>query len=226
MPDIPDTSELTLFKLFFGKATVLEICRCSDEYAEQQKEKKEFMYKHYRGITDDYFYKIIGLIIDFSYRKIPQYTKAWSPKILCYDPFVASVLSRNRFQSLMSFVGAAIEKELKEKGDKLAKVHPVYKHLQERCLSLYQPNAEISIDERMVKSKARFSFKQYIKNKPTKWGFKLWCLCDSHNDCTVNFTIYHGKGEICSKKGLGYDVVMNLSKNHFNQGYRLYVDNF
>ena len=59
--------------------------------------------------------------------------------------------------------------------------------------SIYQPNMEVSIDERTVCSKAQFSFKQYIRNKPTKWGFKLWCLCDSHNAYTVSFSVYCGK---------------------------------
>ena len=92
---------------------------------------------------------------------------------------------------------------------------------------MYQPNAEISIDERMVKSKARFTFKQYIKNKPTKWGFKLWCLCDSESGYTVNFMVYRGKeGETLSAHGLSYDVVMQLATPFLNQGYRIYMDNF
>ena len=97
-------------------------------------------------------------------------------------------------------------------------------HLKEKCLMLHQPHAEVSIDERMVKSKARFSFHQYIKNK---WGFKLCCLCYSHNGFTNNFTIYRGKeGESLSGNGLGHDVVMNLSSPFLNQGYRIYMDNF
>lgn len=98
-------------------------------------------------MTCDDFYKVVGLIIHFGFRKIPAYRMAWSPECLCYDPFVASVMSRNRFESLMAFVhlvDATTEKELKDKGDKLSKVRPVYTHLQERCLALYQPNAEIS----------------------------------------------------------------------------------
>ena len=79
----------------------------------------------------------------------------------------------------------------------------------------------------MVQSKARFSFKQYIKNKPTKWGFKLWVLCDSHTGYTNNFVIYRGKeGESVSTNGLSYDVVMNLASPYLNQGYRIYMDNF
>jgi len=79
----------------------------------------------------------------------------------------------------------------------------------------------------MVRSKARFSFKQYIKNKPTKWGFKLWVLCDSRTGYTNNFIIYRGKeGESISTNGLSYDVVMKLASPYLNQGYRIYMDNF
>lgn len=49
-------------------------------------------------------------------------------------------------------------------------------------------------------------------------GFKLWCLCDSHNGFTNNFNIYHGKeGESLLNNGLGYN--MNLSLPFLNHGY-------
>lgn len=34
--------------------------------------------------------------------------------------------------------------------------------------------------------------RKYIKNKPTKWGIKLFVLADS-NGCTIDFQIYAGK---------------------------------
>ena len=79
----------------------------------------------------------------------------------------------------------------------------------------------------MVRSKARFASRQYIRNKPVKWGFKLWCLCDSHNGYTSSFSVYRGKnGEVRSSNGLGYDVVLSLMKDYLSQGYSLYIDNF
>ena len=79
----------------------------------------------------------------------------------------------------------------------------------------------------MVRSKACFSFRQYLKNKPTKWGFKLWYLCDSRNGYTSDFSVYRGKhGEVRSGNGLSYDVVVSLMKPYNLQGYSLYIDNF
>ena len=43
----------------------------------------------------------------------------------------------------------------------------------------------------------------------------------------MKFSIYRGKtGEVSSKKGLSYDVVLHLMSGYLNQGYSLFVDNF
>lgn len=42
----------------------------------------------------------------------------------------------------------------------------------------------------MVKSRYRSGIHQYIKDKPTKWGIKLWVLADSSNAYTVDLDIY------------------------------------
>ena len=94
---------------------------------------------------------------------------------LCCDPLISKIFSRNKFEVYLSFlhvVDEDTEKELNSQSDKLCKICPLNDHLQRHCQDLYQPHREISIDERMVRSKARFSYRQYICNKPkqTKWG--------------------------------------------------------
>ena len=66
--------------------------------------------------------------------------------------------------------------EQENSDDPLKKIRTVYNRIKRKCRDLYQPLRELSIDERMVKSKARTSFCQYIRNKPSKWGFKFWVL--------------------------------------------------
>ena len=65
-------------------------------------------------------------------------------------------------------------------------------NLSQVSQDFYQPDRNVSIDERMVKSKARSGIRQYIKDKPTKWGFKLWVLADSQSGYTVDFNVYTG----------------------------------
>ena len=86
------------------------------------------------------------------------------------------------------------------------------------------PHEFISEDERIVANKRRHSFRQYIRDKPTKWGMKLWVLADSITGYTCNFELYLGKKEK-SQFDLGYDVVMKLCKRLFGMGYKLIVEN-
>ena len=58
----------------------------------------------------------------------------------------------------------------------------------------YQPLHELSVDKRMVKSKARSHFRQYIRNKPTKWGFNYWVLADP-TGYTLDFDLYCGEAQ-------------------------------
>ena len=112
--------------------------------------------------------------------------------------------------------------------DKLRKVSSFLEFFKDRCKPLYQPFQRVAVDERMVKSKRRSGIRQHKKNKPTKWGIKLWVLADRLNGYTCDFEVYIGRhaGHEVSENGLGYDVVMKLVTPLMNQGYHLYFDNF
>ena len=77
-------------------------------------------------------------------------------------------------------------------------------------------------------SRHRNGIRQYIKDKPTRWGIKLWVLADSSNGYIVDFNVYIGKaaGQQTSEFGLGYNVVMRLMRPFLHQGYHLFLDNF
>ena len=101
---------------------------------------------------------------------------------------------------------------------------PLHNHMKQRCSELYEPLPELSIDERMVKSKARSHFRQYIRNKPIKWGFKYWFVSDP-TGYTLDFDLYWGKNRTqpVSPYGLTYIAVMELVKPfHLYYGQRLH----
>ena len=77
-------------------------------------------------------------------------------------------------------------------GDRLRKLAPLIMHMKDKCFELYQPVQQLSVDERMVKSKVRSLLIQYMRNKPTKCGFKLWVIADP-TGYTIDFDVYTGK---------------------------------
>lgn len=105
------------------------------------------------------------------------------------------------------------------------RIQPLKDQILAACRAFYHPFQNLSIDERMVRSKARHSLKQYIKSKPYRYGFKLYVLADSRNGYTCDFNVFMSKNPSASGKGESYDPVMNLLKPHLGSGYNIYVDN-
>ena len=63
-----------------------------------------------------------------------------------------------------------------------------------------QPAEHISIDERMVQNKWIYGFRHYMKDKPTKWGMKLWVVADVVTGYTYDFEVYTRKNKKCTFK--------------------------
>ncbi|KAK1791141.1 hypothetical protein P4O66_002174 [Electrophorus voltai] len=111
--------------------------------------------------------------------------------------------------------------------DCLFRLKPLMEQILTACQAYYQPHQNIAMDKRMVATKARISMKQYIKDKLTKWGYKLFVLADSSNGYTCNFSVYEGKARKPSGKGPSFDSVVNLIYvPSLGTGYTVYVDNF
>ena len=98
--------------------------------------------------------------------------------------------------------------------------------LLEKCLKLYDPNQENSVDEAMVGFKGRSTLKQYMPMKPTKRGFKVWCRCDPKTGYTCSFQVHTGKVDGSIQTDLGCRVVFAISELILDRGYHLYFDNF
>ena len=65
--------------------------------------------------------------------------------------------------------------------DKLRKLRSLLDAFKDKFKSLYQPFQHVFVAERMMKSKHHSGIHQFIKDKPTKWGIKLWVIADSAN---------------------------------------------
>jgi len=101
-------------------------------------------------------------------------------------------------------------------------------------VSLYLPYAVVSAP---LEPKGRLVFKQYLLLKRSRFGIKLYKLCESSTRYVYRFYVYVGKD--CSfilpesgnlvppaEFGATENIVWFLILPLLDQGYRLYVDNF
>jgi hypothetical protein len=77
----------------------------------------------------------------------------------------------------------------------------------------------------MIKFKGRSSFKQYIKEKPIKQGYKVWVLADASTGYVYNFEVYSGKS-VKRQVPLGEHVVWSLTRGLSIKFHYVYFDNF
>ena len=226
------TKAVEFFHLFFTSEMIYNICAHTNSYAvECISDGTHRTYAQpdgsWKDTTPDEINRLIALLIYFGLVKVSNSERYWSIKSLYNGLWAKGIMSRNRFLGLMAFLHV-VDPATETPGGKLHKVQSFIDDFKSKCLSLYQPRQQVAIDERMVKSRHRSGIRQYIKDKPTKSGIKLWVLADSSNGYTIDFNVYSGKvaeGAV-SENGLGYDVVMRLMQPFLNQGYHLYIDNF
>lgn len=85
----------------------------------------------------------------------------------------------------------------------------------------------LSIDEQMVPYFGRHSCKMYIRNKPIRFGYKLWCLCSSEG-YLFQCLPYAGASDKYDRQiGLGADVVLRLLDNvETPEHHKVFFDNF
>ncbi|XP_031696929.1 piggyBac transposable element-derived protein 4-like [Anarrhichthys ocellatus] len=226
-------SPISLFQLFFSPSVVRNII--ANTNANAAKRKKAGLKFSWDVLTVKDFYVFLSIIVYTGLVTVHQWSDYWRKKWPYSFQFPGDSMTRDRFEAIMWSLHLSDPKEDEENDkkrntteyDRLFKIKPLYTDMVTACKAHFQPHQNVSIDERMVKSKARISMKQYMKDKPTKWGYKLFVLADSSIGYTWNFFVYAGKSESNTGHGLSYSAVMDLLPFPLlGRGYSLYTDNF
>lgn len=100
------------------------------------------------------------------------------------------VLVRDRFMYIAQNLHFSSNSDPRAKTDRAWKIRPVVDHLQTRFVADYTPPGLLSFDEAMLPSRSGFNkMRVYMKDKPHKWGTKLFMLCCATTAYCIRFVM-------------------------------------
>lgn len=163
--------------------------------------------------TDFEMKKFLGLLLWMGLVKVGCLKDYWSKDSLYNFSIPGKIMSRNRFQLLLSFMHFSDNNSIVP-GDRLGKIKPLLDMLQMRYQRIYVPGENIVIDETLIPWRGRLLFRQYIPNKAHPYGIKLFKLCSTEG-FTWSVKIYSGKSssglrEVGLAKSVCEDLIIDL----------------
>ena len=162
---------------------------------------------------------------------VPDIGSYWSTSWHSHIPFFSKLFSRNRFEIIfwMFHVSSSPSSQAPKRLDK---VQILLDALISRFKKNMHPSSNLSVDETMVGFRGRFGAKQYIPNKPTKYGIKAFTLADSKNGYILDALIYTGADTLdlsdpqYSHLPQPARIVLTLANDYLDQGRTMYTDRY
>ncbi|KAG0730052.1 PiggyBac transposable element-derived protein 2 [Chionoecetes opilio] len=163
-PDFIETP-FQYFSRYFSSEYIKHIVYQTNLYATQKDVNTSFTTK------EDEIMKFVALLIYMGITDLPSVDDYWAMETRV--PQVANLLSSNRFRLLKRMVHFNDNSLIPGTIDRFFKIRPLFSFLNTAFRTKTQTPKQ-SVDEVMIayKGKRAGNLRQYIKNKPDKWGFK------------------------------------------------------
>ncbi|XP_045127477.1 piggyBac transposable element-derived protein 4-like [Portunus trituberculatus] len=220
--DLEDPTPHDICSKFITKEVIEDIVFQTNLYALQQG-------KNYKPTDENEIKTFIGMNLLMGIVKLPSYRDYWSSNPCLHNDFISKLMPVNRFGWLLGNShlndNTLMPDRKSPEYDKLYKVRPFLKAMQENFERHFLPSCSVAVDESMIKFKGRSSMKQYQPNKPIKRGYKVWMMADKSGYC-LKFDIYTGKVENKVTKDLGAKVVTSLVEDLEGKEHKVYFDNY
>jgi len=213
-----DMTPCFIFDSFWDTDVIEHTVKMSNLYA-AQKGVANF------EVTSDEVRGVLAILLISGYVSLHSRRMFWEQADDVANAAVSSIMSLNRFEEILRYLHFADNLNLAP-GDKMAKVRPLFDLMNERYLKYWPVEQDVNVDESMIPYFGRHSSKQFIRGKPIRFGFKIWCL-NTRLGYLVQCDPYQGKGSYVEPQfGLGGSVVRFLLRKLPQLNYCLYIDNY
>jgi len=163
----------------------------------------------------------------FKKHAIHQY---WSTHPIIATPQFSKFMRRDRYMEILKNLHFN-DNETATGKDYNHKIEPILSKLNLQFKSSLVPFKNLCIDESLVKFKGRLGIKQYIPNKRSRFGIKLFLLCDCETGYVLKLLVYTGsqtqlRENSPSDIGKSGQIVYTLMQEYLSKGHTLYVDDW
>lgn len=133
----------------------------------------------------------IAILILSGYNDLPSKRMYWEQSLDTRNELVYNSMRRNRFEQILRFLHLTSNDNM-DPGDKLWKIRPFVDKIKGKCRRYFVAEKDLAFDESMVKYYGKHSCKQFLRAKPIRFGYKVWCL-NTIMGYLIDFEIYQGK---------------------------------
>lgn len=223
-PDEPEIhsieSPIEFFERYIPHTLLQTIVEMTNLYAVQKNLNR------FTPTTLDEIKRLIGIHIIMGNLKFPRAKMYWDANIGI--PLIKENMTYNRFFKLRQALHLEDVTQPRQNQDRIWKVRRIYDFIRRRIQEL-PLETHLCVDEQIIPFKGRINIKQYMKNKPKKWGIKLYVLAGQSGQM-YDFIIYQGAtteiNETYARFGAVAGVVMQLTDRIHEPGHGLFIDNF
>ncbi|XP_046998526.1 piggyBac transposable element-derived protein 4-like [Schistocerca americana] len=187
----------------------------------------------WQNTTHDEVKTLMGMLVLQGILRKPDHKMYFSKSGSVDTPFFRKVMSEKRFHLLLKFLHFADNTSYDSLGTisrKLFKIHHIMKYLQRKYRSVYMPERNTSGDESLLLWKGRLGWNQYIPSKHSRFGIKLYKLCENTSRYIWDFLVYIGED---TNYGIHYPdekitsrIVLELAHDLLGKRHCIYLDNW
>lgn len=228
----PEKEPIDFFKLFVNDMFIINLIDETDKYAKFQKDLNPNQNKMpWMKPSIPEMNAFLGLCFQMGIDRKPNTRLYWATDPFLCTPMFPNTMSRDRFLQIMRYLHFSDSENEPLPGsqdyDPLFKVKDIIKNFNECFQQEYTPKRQLTVDETMIPFKGRVQFRQYMPQKPHKWGVKAWVLAESQSSYIQYVDIYPGR-QATPQTHLGSYVVKRCLTNTglSARGYHVYTDNF
>lgn len=232
------TEPIEYFSLFFNEDLITHICNETNLFANQKKQNTQTPHSRLNtwvdvGVID--MKAFLGTIIAMGLMPLSNIQSYYSTKWERRIPFFGQVMGRNHFLNLFYNLHFNHDTDGNRHKPKGFLIQPVLDHIRDLCQVFFTPGHQVAVDESTFSYNGKISFRLFKKNKPTKFGLKVFVLSDCTNGYMYNFMPYFGKQEVIPNssllkttqivKYLAESVILKDAANP-TKGLHVYTDRF